>query len=487
MTNSRKKKKGTALFILALICLISPSIHVMDPLPDFIAYIIIWRMLGYAAKRAPYFEEACAAFKKLALLSAAKIPAFLVIVQARSQVSNDNDIYALFAFTFAVIEAVLVYSAITNLFLGIFYLGERCDAALIKPYRISKGRKRYATVEGLRFLTLAFAFFKCAAYSLPELLLLTRGVDSSAYYSTFNFAGLYPYTVVTMLAVTVGLGIFWAVRCMQYRRSVISEGRFEEAVDSLFDERGRVALEKKLWLGRMRGELTLATVASFFTFDLVFSDFRDINLLPHTVFAILITVAAAKLSKYVGKYRVALLVTGSTYACVSLVSYISSVSFLTKYTYENLVTSSSAREAYQPTVVLGWIEFLSLLVFLSVLAVMLIRFTLMHTGLDRGSDRYMRPDAEYHATMKRRTVIWTGLGALTGLTKGIQTMLKSTVKLIYVGIGDSAGGGTIEPVAEQMLPWFGIVTVATTVAFVAASLHYFGVLKSETEIKYGSD
>lgn len=486
--NVQKKKNGTVAFVIALICLVNPSIHVIDIFPDFISYLIIAGSLGFAAKRAPYFEEARSAFLKLAFLTAAKLPGFVIIAQARAQVSNDNDIYSLFAFSFAIIEAVLIYTAINNLFLGLFYLGERGDSdALIKPFRLSEKRKKYASVEGLRLLTLAFTIFKCAAYSLPEFLLLTRGVSSGDYAQTFNLASLYPYAIIFTVVATPCFGIFWATRCAKYRRAIIDEDKFEYAIESLFDEKGRVSLEKKLWLGKMRGELTLATIASFFTFDIIFSDFKDINLLPHTVFAVIITVAAAKIAKHTGKWRMAIIASGAVYCITSLVAYVSSVIFLSKYSYENLVTSSSARANYQPTVILSWIEFGALAIFLAFFALMLIRFTRLHTGLSPESERYMRPDMEYHNGMKKRTLIWAGIGVLAGLAKALQVQLKSTVNMIYIGVDDGLGGNKIEPVAEQILPWFGIVVVATTVIFIAASLHYFGMLKSDTEIKYGSD
>ena len=484
----QNKKNGTAAFVIALICLVNPSIHVIDIFPDFIAHLIIAGSLSFAAKRAPYFEEARAAFMKLALLTAAKLPGFVIIAQARAQVSNDNDIYSLFAFSFAVIEAVLIYTAINNLFLGLFYLGERGDSeALIRPFRLSGNGRKYGSVEGLRFLTLTFTIFKCVAYSLPELLLLTRGVNTGDYAYTFNLATLYPYAIIFTVIATPCFGIFWAIRCAKYRRAILDEGKFEIAVESLFDEKSLAALEKKLWLGKMRTELTLATVASFFTFDIIFSDFKDINLLPHTVFAVILTVAAAKIAKYTGKWQKAIIATGAVYCVASLAAYISSVIFLSKYSYENLVTSSSARANYQPTVILSWIEFGALAIFLVVIALMLIRFTRLHTGLSPDSDRYMRPDMEYHGGMKKRTIVWAGLGALAGLAKAVQVQLKSTVNMIYIGVDDGLGGNKIEPVAEQILPWFGIVVVATTILFIAASLHYFGMIKSDTEIKYGSD
>jgi hypothetical protein len=136
---------------------------------------------------------------------------------------------------------------------------------------------------------------------------------------------------------------------------------------------------------------------------------------------------------------------------------------------------------------LSWIEFGALLLFTLFAVRMLCKFSVMHTGVDPTSERYMRTDALYHKTMRNRTLVWGVFAVVARLTKTVATQLRTTVKFIFVGIGDTLGGGTIEPIAEQIIPWFGTVVVAAALAFMAVSLHYFGTLKSDTEIKYGSD
>ena len=138
-----KAKKGNLLLFLALLFLINPSIQVVDIFPDFIAYFIIINRISYATDRAPYFAEAKSALSKLTLVSLLKLPAYFVVVFARSGNVGDTDIYALFAFSFAFVEAIFSVIAVYYLFEGAFYIGQRTDAiSLIRPFYINRKKTR---------------------------------------------------------------------------------------------------------------------------------------------------------------------------------------------------------------------------------------------------------------------------------------------------------------------------------------------------------
>ena len=79
---NRKASSGTSigLIVFALVLLINPTVRVVDIFPDFIACFIIVKQLAYAAYRAPFFEEARDAFKKIAYLSILKLPAFIIMI-----------------------------------------------------------------------------------------------------------------------------------------------------------------------------------------------------------------------------------------------------------------------------------------------------------------------------------------------------------------------------------------------------------------------
>ena len=97
------------LITLALVFLFNPVVRVVDVLPDFIACAILIKALGYAADRAPFFEEAKNGLFRLAAISLAKIPAFMIISLARNGNTLDNDTSVLFTFVFSVIETVVLF------------------------------------------------------------------------------------------------------------------------------------------------------------------------------------------------------------------------------------------------------------------------------------------------------------------------------------------------------------------------------------------
>ena len=80
-----KKTKNHYLRIgIALILLCNPNIHIIDILPDFIAYFLIFSVVCEAAGLSPHFAEARDAAKRLAILGLFKIPASFLAMAARS-------------------------------------------------------------------------------------------------------------------------------------------------------------------------------------------------------------------------------------------------------------------------------------------------------------------------------------------------------------------------------------------------------------------
>ena len=130
------RKRFYSLIIFSLVLLINPNINVIDLMPDFIAWFILAKLFERAADSAPYFEEARVAFKRLAWVNLAKIPAFILVMLIRSKDTLDNNVYALASLSFAVIETLFIIPAVKNIFLALFHLGERTEAvSLISPFQ----------------------------------------------------------------------------------------------------------------------------------------------------------------------------------------------------------------------------------------------------------------------------------------------------------------------------------------------------------------
>ena len=162
MTKSKKAKYYIPI-IVSLILLFNANIRTIDLLPDFIAYIIILRMLSKVTLRAPYFHEAAEAVKNLLIITVLKLPSQLFISMVQSQNVRDNDIVVLSTLVFSVLEAIFIIKAIKYLFDALFYVGQRTNAtSLITPFPVTK--KHSATPEGFRMLTLTFFIAKPFLY-----------------------------------------------------------------------------------------------------------------------------------------------------------------------------------------------------------------------------------------------------------------------------------------------------------------------------------
>ena len=132
--NKKHTRIGAGLLTLALITLINPNINVFDFLPDFIGFFILAKFFERASVSVPYFEEARVDFLRLAYVSIAKIPAFILITFVRGQNTLDNDILCLASVSFAAIEIILTVKAARNIFKALFYLGQRSDASALISY-----------------------------------------------------------------------------------------------------------------------------------------------------------------------------------------------------------------------------------------------------------------------------------------------------------------------------------------------------------------
>lgn len=474
----KERLKGAGLYLLALIFITNPTVNIFDILPDFIGYLIIIKRLSYGIGRVPYFEETKKSLLTLSLISVLKIPSFFIMNYATAKNVSDQDIRSLFSFTFAVAETVFMFALISNLFAALFYLGERSNAeSLIGDFRIGKSKTRVFSTEKLRTFAYAFAVFKNAAYSLPELLLLKRGVDSGDYYNTFNFARLYPYAVVILIPLVAVAQIFLIRRFYSYIKAIMREGKFKESIDGMLDENAKINAEKNDILRRMTAMLSLFTLASVFTLEVRFDNFASANLLPHAIYATILTVALCKLMRYTKK-SVPALVVGISYLLMTVVAYVFEIIFLDTYGYQNL-TNAAARESYLTVVILFIAEFILLAGLVIFITLLLSKYVVMHTGLQKTSENYMRSDAIYHKGMKGKVCIWAAISILAGLSKLLESIFRYFSKKTPI-----AGDPIFGTVTGGLLPWFGVVVTFFSVLAICYSFYLFGILKDDTALRY---
>ena len=478
MTEKSKKAINVSLLVFAITTLANPNVNVFDYLPDFIGYFIIARALAFYADRAPYFEEARSGFIKLAFVSIAKIPAYVAMILIRGANTADNDVKALFGFTFAAVELILLIGAISNLFEAFRYLGERGNtSALITPFPISKSGKRTTSPDALRSLTYSFAILKCAAASLPELL-LTKLVYSGANTKVFNVAKLYPYVIVLAVLVVFVVGIIFTKRYSRFFKAIAAEGLIRDAAEGLLTEEGKTSLGKKLLVKDISLALTTLTVATFFSVNLRFDTFGNIDIVPNAAIALVAIFGILRLSKYTDNNKLPVIF-AAVFSAVSMISYVLEVGFLSSYGYDELATISSTKDAYRPVMISAGFEFVCFCAFIVAVALLLIRFAEGHIMVPKDSDRYSKIDEEYSKSVIRKVWIWAGLGILCAASKLLDAVFKYFSSSTLVSTDTD-----VMTVTFGLIPWFNLVVLGSAVIFICYSLHLFGKFKEDVALKY---
>ncbi len=474
-----ENKRFFSSLVFCLILLFNPNVNVIDVLPDFIAYFILARLFLKAADSAPYFEEARVGFIRLAWVNLAKILGLCLIGIERSHNSFNNDIIPLVSLVFATAELIILIPTVKNTFDALFRLGERSDAsALITPFPTTKRGKYKMPPEMLRSFTFLFAICKCILYFLPDIFLLTRTNDTPGGTQIITISKYYPYSVMLAQAIGLIVGAVWLSRMLKYISAVRAQGKFHSAIDSL-GTRDITAFQNKTALRKMKSALTLLFIASIFSFEVVFTNYNEINLFPHFIYGAILMLA---LKRLVGKYdkHGLILICGTSYSLVSLVFYILHTNFLVNYGYVALRNNPTAKSAYTSVCVLAVAEFIALAAFLTVVGISLRKFILRNTGISPASDRYGNMEKELHRSLTVKTVILVGTAAIAGLAKFINVFVNGTLQVVLFPDGDGMTDSMLVPSIE----WFGLVVTVTAIIYVGYSLYYSSVIKEELDMKY---
>ena len=469
---NKKQKSIYKTVIFSLIFLFNPNISVIDILPDFIAYFLLARAFLYAADRAPHFEEARIAFKRLGWLNFFKFFGLAVMVFVKSENSSENDIIPLVTLVFAVLEILLVIVAIKNTFDALFYLGNRADAvSTITPFSVGKMKQR---PEDLKTLTYFFATLKCFLYFIPTPFLLT----GTSTVGKTTFVKSFVIVLISSNIIGILIGIIWLILMRKYVLAIKKEGLFFPTLDKLLSANRELDLGKKIKLRSIISALSVLSVASLFTLELSLVENYDVNLIPHFIYALILLFAVYKLSPF-ARGAVPAYISGAVYSVISLVTYVIQTKFLTKYGYARLVTSKAARAAYTPITVMSIVEFISLLVFLLFIAIMLRRFILENTGINDGSANE-KSNESYYGSLLKKNYLFLGAGILAGLMKLISAILHGYVKVIYSGANEEISGTVVSPAVE----WIGLVVAICAFLYIGITLYFVSTLKDEVKMKY---
>lgn len=473
-----KAKKRYCWVIFGLVLMFIPNVNVVDFSPDFIAYFIFAGLLAYGVNKVPYFEEARASFIRLGIINLLRVPAMILVNLIRMNDQSDTDIFAMMTLIFGIVEVIYLIPAINNLFDALFYLGERTDAdATIKPIYLFGSLK--VRVETIKETSYFFVIARAVLALLPELCLMTASSSEGSNLAIHPYAAFYPIVFILCFLLALVIGAVWFSFMASYVSRIGKSGLYYISIDSLVTEARRPDIERKIKLARISSALNTIVAASVFTFELNFTNFGNVNVLPHFIFAVLLLTGIYKLTGKTLMIKITALVT-LAYTAVSLTAHGMLIAFLEKWSYTEIKTIEAAKDAYSPIIAVSAVEFI-LVTAIIVLAVIQLRsFTLANTKLPPTDEKYGIPDRDFHRQLFIKSLIYATLGILVNLSKLILVLLNGGSDYLYVG---SAGGG-ISTIITTAIPWFGTFITILALLYVVVSFYYLGILKDEVKMKY---
>lgn len=463
-----KSSRQNQFFFFCLLLLCNPNIHILDILPDFLAWGLLWHKMRRASYICPYFSEARQAAGGLCLLNLLKVPALALMLAVRAKNTADTDVVALCALIFGILELIFLIRAAQRIFTAVFYLGERTEVrAILSPFTLPGGTSE--TPESVRALTMLFFGVRSVASFAPELLLLST--------ENGNFRALYPYALAGGMLLAVIVGILWFIRTFSYVRAIQADGGFETALSQM-EGSGHAQAQRT---DALCTALSLFAWASLLGLPLTFSEFGSMNLLGGWLYAGVIVILLRYLQKSTGLSGRAPIVAGLLSLAVSLVSYICLADFLSRYGYDALLKNTDAQAAYRLPMGLAPAEGVMFCVFFVLCARWLCVYVRAYTGMAPTCAHYDRTERNFHRQLCRYTWIWAGGGMLHALCRAVNALLRAQVRVTQVNPARPGASGVIAPTAE----WFGVIVFLSAILFIFLSFWYFGILQEQYRRKVG--
>ena len=479
MTESINKRSHTLpLVIIALITLFNPNINLIDIFPDFIGYFLLARAFLRPSFSCPYFEEARRGFIRLFWFSLLKIPAFVAMILVRASNTQDNDVVALLTLVFCIVELILLLPTVKNTFEALIYLAGRQGLSSV----LREDGKNCASA--VRSLTVIYFIFKCAAYTLPEFLRLTRIMDIGNQTVVATGSRIYPFVIVGVQLIGYAFGAIWLAKSLVFVGSVRKEGKFHSAVAAqeagLEEGRYRRAVD----CGRRKIAHLMPVLAAIASFDLVFSNYRGINLMPSFISGLCIILCICLLFKFLDRrylrIKLASLISASVFTSAATLSYALSVVFLTKYDYTSIYNgekgAATLYSIYEASALCELIFYAVMLVFL---AIFMRAYVRCGFGIGLRDERYGRLEKEYHRSLSIKAAVFSVIAAIGGIAEYLNIVFNGRPAAY-----DSYAGDTLNIIIGSSAPWLSAVTVIISAVLTLYSVYLCSILNQELKDEY---
>ena len=394
MRNS--KKIPWMLIAVALVFSFNPNIAIIDPLPDFIGYMLLSFVLSRITVLNSTLDDAKRAFDKMILIDGCKILAIMWVFGMEALSERTTSILV-WCFAFAVLEGIFLIPAYLKLFRGLSELGDFYSSQAIHE---KAPESRLSYTEKIRNLTVAFVAFRAFMTVLPELSVLSNtSTDEIAYSnSLYRYIGVMRgFCVIPVLV----FGIIWAVKLVKYFKRLASDTELNSALleehNKKFETRRGIFIK-----GNVKTACWFMLIGSVLTLDI---RLEKVNLLPDLLVLVMIMPAFAFFSRDTALEKKKVRVFAVLYGCASVLSHILEAYYVENFTYNAMNKNVTAFVMYLLSVIAVAVQGAMFICLLAVLFKEIKKVIVTHTGFVEGKEIHSEGEdariAEVHSELDR--------------------------------------------------------------------------------------
>ena len=460
------KKSSYGLIAFSILLFVNPNFNAFDFFPDFIGLFIIAAIISRAAEIVPFFAEARDGFLKAGILSLVRLPAAVLMY---GNIYTGMDIVPLFTLVFCVIELLLLFPAVMNLYRGLAYLGERsCAVGIVEPTRLFG--VKYG-IDGARNFTLVFLSVRALLNFLPQICHLTFSDERTTYIAKRLYAPL----EISMLSIAFIFGICFAVVTLSLLFAVKGRGGVADGIIEMAgEERLSIIRERSMARGIIRS-LYLVGICAIFNLEIAFESTGGFNILPRFIFAFILLFAIWNFIPGRTARGFATAIT-SLYSIVSTGVLFLCLGFSDEFDIVDLATNTVAQGEYATVKMFALTELGVFSVLVIIFAVMLCKGIKRHTGILPNGGDPSRATAEHHSSLCKKGVVLSVWLFLTGVMRCVNMFLiGSPIRM------ETQNGGIVY---GARLPWFGTATFVVSLLLVFYAFYLSSTLRDEVRLKY---
>ena len=485
MDGRMKKNVGFSLMPLAFLFLFEPRYTLIDPLPDFIGYLLLCAAIINLADINPRIYESFLGFRKAILVSALKYVSLYLLYSFVSE-SAGTPVYdgsenwvvgafhesemavgiLLFVFVFGLFELVVLLPAYRSLFEGLLSLGMYNDGTAIYLKKITKreridkktGKKTVYIRESKRnltekafFLTVFLILSQVLANVLPELTTL---VTNTSYEFVVHLRVLLIFLIVPVC-------ITWFIRMAVYCAKIRKDTVFIANIAQKY----RIQAEQNPELYTVRRLITGISAMIVATMLCLCLYVNDVKVIPGFIFAIVLFFSAIILRKNSRKW-LAVAIAAAVNSTVSSAVYFATV----KCFADSSMSNSEAYTAYNIILGLTVAESVMFIITFCLTLAMIWDIYKIHTDIC-----FAREQRSYKS---ERSYFIKGAAVCT-----VAAVLMALANVYYIYVNHPYFITSVRWIAD----YSSVITLGISLAFIGALVYNIGNVINAIKFRYKLD